>query len=113
MSEEKMKEHRIYKNVMIEQQIEEIVKIILAKQQDLSNKAASDTVSRLFKDLSYKLDTHIARHKEDYENMNKKIDPIHKAFQKASGFKAVLFLIASTVISIVAILEGWRRIFGK
>lgn len=44
------------------------------------------------------------------EALETKLDPIAKAFEKASGFKATLFLIASTVASLVAIVEGYRRL---
>lgn len=87
-------------------QIEEIVKLILVQQQDKSDKAASKTVSELFHQLDNKLDSHIQKHEEDFA----KLKPILSAFQKASGAKAVLFLLAATIASILAIIEGWRRL---
>lgn len=69
--------------------------------------------SAIIKDLTRKLDSHIETHERDTKAINEKLDPIHSAFQSASGFKATIILLATTVGSIWAVVEGWKKLSGK
>ena len=71
---------------------------------------ASHPNAQDIKDLSAKLDAHVIKHEEDIQVIYGKLDPISSAFQKASGFKATVILISTTMVSIWAIVESWKKL---
>lgn len=65
------------------------------------------------KELGKKLDAHIITHEIDTKEINAKLEPVYKAFQTASGFKATVVLIATTLGAIWASIEAFKKLTGK
>lgn len=74
---------------------------------------ASHPSAKDIKELSSKLDAHIVTHELDTKEINAKLDPVYKAFQTASGFKATVILIATTLGGIWASIEAFKKLTGK
>lgn len=74
---------------------------------------ASHPSAQDIKDLSAKLDDHITTHEKDTKEINAKLDPVYQAFQTASGFKATVILIATTLGGIWASIEAFKKLTGK
>jgi hypothetical protein len=73
----------------------------------------SGVPSAVLLEIRNKLDNHIAIHEEDIRKINEKLDPVYKAFQTASGFKATVLLIATTLGGIWASVEAFKKLTGK
>ena len=50
---------------------------------------------------------------QDIKDLNAKLDPVYQAFQTASGFKATVILIATTLGGIWASIEAFKKLTGK
>jgi uncharacterized membrane protein (DUF106 family) len=89
--------------------LRDLLEQALIATRDSTPKSLSDYLFR----MERKLDNHIRNHETEAKEIKEKLDPVFSAFQKASGFKAVVILLAITVGSLVTIIEGWRVLFKK
>lgn len=76
--------------------------------------------SKVIMELTSRFDTHMQNHTRDMQSINqrfdsidKKVDPVFDAFQKASGFKAVALLILTTVGSFFGVALAYKNLFHK
>lgn len=74
---------------------------------------ASHPSAQDIKNLNAKLDDHITTHEKYTKEINAKLDPVYQAFQTASGFKATVILIATTLGGIWASIEAFKKLTGK
>ena len=94
---------------------EEIDKIVAAlkeervKIQDFADAEACMTFSKLMKTVNHSLQEMKDENKKTNDEIMAKLNPVYDAFQKASGFKATLYIIGSTFATVAGIIISWRE----
>jgi len=66
--------------------------------------------SQVMLDFGKKLDLHIEEHKKDIDAINEKLNPIADAFSKASGFRAVALLLATSLITLWGAVSAYKNL---
>lgn len=99
---------------MSQKDFEKVIERLEDKIESLAVLARQSGIpSQVLLNIQRKLEEHIEVHERDIKNINGKLDPVYGAFEKASGFKATILLLATTLGGIWAAVEAWKKLTGK